>query len=102
MFYRFSVSPFGGPKHVLSRLFHNLIVTYMLTEAHSGYDLPWMTHNIYPEILGGSPRHERHHHNGRVYYQQYFKYIDDFFGFVEDDRSSKSKKPTLAIGSEPM
>lgn len=102
MFYRFSVSPFGGPKHVLSRLFHNLIVTYMLTEAHSGYDLPWMTHNIYPEILGGSPRHERHHHNGRVYYQQYFKYIDDFFGFVEDDRSSKSKKTTLAIGSEPM
>ncbi|VEU36795.1 unnamed protein product [Pseudo-nitzschia multistriata] len=80
------ISPFGGPKHVMSRLLHNLVVTYLLSEAHSGYrDLPWMTHNLFPEILGGAPRHEAHHHNGRVYYQQYFKYIDDFFGFVEKD-----------------
>lgn len=78
------ISPFGGPKHVMSRLAHNLIVTYLLSEAHSGYrDVPWMSHNLFPEILGGAPRHEAHHHNGRVYYQQYFKYIDDFFGFVE-------------------
>lgn len=78
------ISPFGGPKHVFSKLLHNLSVTYLLSEAHSGYrDLPWMSHNIFPEILGGAPRHEAHHHNGRVYYQQYFKYIDDFFGFVE-------------------
>jgi sterol desaturase/sphingolipid hydroxylase (fatty acid hydroxylase superfamily) len=80
------ISPFGGfgHKHFLSRLAHNLVVTYLLTEAHSGYDLPWMSHRILPEILGGSPRHEKHHHDGRVYYQQYFKYLDDFFGFTEE------------------
>ena len=39
------VSPFGGAKHVMSRLLHNLSVTYLLSEAHSGYrDLPWMSH----------------------------------------------------------
>eukprot|EP00536_Pseudo-nitzschia_multiseries_P008496 jgi/Psemu1/287833/fgenesh1_pg.216_\ len=85
------ISPFGGPKHVMSRLLHNLSVTYLLSEAHSGYrDLPWMSHNLFPEILGGSPRHEAHHHNGRVYYQQYFKYIDDFFGFVEKDGGERA------------
>jgi sterol desaturase/sphingolipid hydroxylase (fatty acid hydroxylase superfamily) len=79
------ISPFGGPKHVFSRLLHNLTVTFLLSEAHSGYNLPWMSHNIYPEIFGGSPRHERHHANGKVYYQQYFKYLDDFLGLTEED-----------------
>jgi hypothetical protein len=94
------ISPFGGPKHVMSRLLHNLSVTYLLSEAHSGYrDLPWMTHNLFPEILGGAPRHEAHHHNGRVYYQQYFKYIDDFFGFTED-RGKKNEHETIRRGME--
>eukprot|EP00531_Pseudo-nitzschia_arenysensis_P010525 CAMPEP_0116152036 /NCGR_PEP_ID=MMETSP0329-20121206/20428_1 /TAXON_ID=697910 /ORGANISM="Pseudo-nitzschia arenysensis, Strain B593" /LENGTH=413 /DNA_ID=CAMNT_0003648713 /DNA_START=19 /DNA_END=1261 /DNA_ORIENTATION=- len=94
------VSPFGGAKHVMSRLLHNLSVTYLLSEAHSGYrDLPWMSHNIFPEILGGAPRHEAHHHNGRVYYQQYFKYIDDFFGFTED-KGTKNELETIRRGVE--
>ena len=84
------ISPFGGPKHILSRLAHNIVVTYLLAEAHSGYNLPWMTHNIFPEFLGGSPRHDKHHHDGRVYYQQYFKYLDDFFGFT-DERIEEKK-----------
>ena len=79
------ITPFGviGEKHVMSRLAHNVLVTYLLSEAHSGYDLPWMSHWLFPEFLGGAPRHEKHHHDGRVYYQQYFKYLDDFFGFTE-------------------
>jgi sterol desaturase/sphingolipid hydroxylase (fatty acid hydroxylase superfamily) len=81
------ITPFGAAKHVLSRLLHNLSVTYLLTEAHSGYDLPWMSHNVFPEIFGGSQRHEKHHANGKVYYQQYFKYIDDAFGFTEEGRN---------------
>jgi sterol desaturase/sphingolipid hydroxylase (fatty acid hydroxylase superfamily) len=85
------ISPFGGPKHVFSRLLHNLTVTYLLSEAHSGYDLPWMSHNVFPEILGGSPRHQGHHENGRVYYQQYFKYLDDFFGFTEEANHDQSR-----------
>lgn len=93
------VTPFGGAKHVMSRLMHNLSVTYLLSEAHSGYrDLPWMSHNLFPEILGGAPRHEAHHHNGRVYYQQYFKYIDDFFGFTEG--SNTSELETIRRGVE--
>jgi len=93
------ISPFGGPKHVMSRLLHNLSVTYLLSEAHSGYrDLPWMSHNLFPEILGGAPRHEAHHHNGRVYYQQYFKYIDDFFGFTEG--KGKNEHETIRKGVE--
>ncbi|KAL3939399.1 MAG: hypothetical protein SGBAC_005867 [Bacillariaceae sp.] len=88
------ISPFGGfgHKHFLSRLAHNLVVTYLLTEAHSGYDLPWMTHRIFPELLGGSPRHEGHHHDGRVYYQQYFKYLDDFFGFTKDGLEQRKQE----------
>lgn len=93
------VTPFGGAKHVMSRLMHNLSVTYLLSEAHSGYrDLPWMSHNLFPEILGGAPRHEAHHHNGRVYYQQYFKYIDDFFGFTEGN--NKNELETIRRGVE--
>jgi hypothetical protein len=79
------ISPFGGPKHVLSRLIHNVMVTYMLSEAHSGYNFRWMSHNIWPEFLGGSPRHERHHKDGRVYYQQFFMYLDDILGFTDQD-----------------
>jgi len=86
------ISPFGGPKHTLSRLFHNLIVTYLLAESHSGYDLPWMSHRIYPELLGGAPRHDKHHQVGKVYYQQYFKYLDDFFGFVQKEGNNNNKK----------
>lgn len=83
------ISPFGGPKHAMSRLIHNIVVTYLLSEAHSGYDLPWMSHRVFPEVLGGSPRHEAHHHDGRVYYQQYFKYLDDFFGFTKDGKEQR-------------
>ena len=54
-----------------------------------------MSHRIFPEILGGAPRHEAHHHDGRVYYQQYFKWLDDLFGFTEDD-IRRIGSPTLA------
>jgi len=73
-----NISPFGV-KHTLTRLLHNLFVTYLLTESHSGYDMEWMSHRIWPEFLGGSPRHDAHHHDGKVCYHQYFKYIDDHF-----------------------
>mmetsp|Transcript_30600 Transcript_30600/g.62459 ORF Transcript_30600/g.62459 Transcript_30600/m.62459 type:complete len:284 (-) Transcript_30600:273-1124(-) len=88
------ISPFGGfgHKHFMTRVLHNLLVTYLLSEAHSGYDLPWMSHRILPEFLGGAPRHERHHHDGRVYYHQYFKYLDDFFGSTDEGVAKRMKK----------
>ncbi|GMH67576.1 hypothetical protein TrST_g12347 [Triparma strigata] len=73
------VSPFGlGGKHFLSRLLHNVIVTYLLTESHSGLDERWMTHRLYPSIFGGAKRHKLHHERGEGFYQQFFMYLDDW------------------------
>ena len=96
------ISPFAGPKHILSRLAHNIVVTYLLAEAHSGYDLQFMSHNIFPEFLGGSPRHEKHHHDGRVYYQQYFKYLDDFFGFTDEGIREKKQLRRETLSPKPL
>lgn len=87
-------APFGG-KHPLSRIIHNIVVTYLLSESHSGYDLPWMSHRLWPELFGGAPRHERHHHNGRVYYHQFFKYIDDALGYVEAESRAQALSPAV-------
>ena len=76
------VSPFGR-KHILSRLIHNVVVTYLLTESHSGYDLPFMSHRVFPSLFGGSIRHNAHHNRGDIYYQQFFMYLDNAFGSVE-------------------
>ena len=53
-----------APKHPLSRVLHNLVVTYLLAEAHSGYDLPWMTHRAWPRVFGGAKAHDAHHVQG--------------------------------------
>eukprot|EP00929_Paragymnodinium_shiwhaense_P006969 TRINITY_DN110920_c0_g1_i1.p1 TRINITY_DN110920_c0_g1~~TRINITY_DN110920_c0_g1_i1.p1 ORF type:complete len:473 (+),score=55.62 TRINITY_DN110920_c0_g1_i1:90-1508(+) len=74
------ISPWGH-KHPLSRFFHNILVTYLLCESHSGYDLPFMSHRLLPGVFGGSPRHEAHHQMSGVSYHQFFTYIDDALGF---------------------
>ena len=66
--------------HPLSRAAHNLMVTYLLSEAHSGYDLPFQSHRLFPAIFGGSVRHEEHHQRGSVCFHQFFKYLDDSTG----------------------
>lgn len=75
------LAPWGVPKHKFSRLLHNILVTYLLTEAHSGMDLPWGSHRLCPWILGGAPRHEAHHHVHKGCFHQFFKYIDDVLGY---------------------
>lgn len=63
--------------HPLSRALYNIMITLMLTEIHSGYDLPFMTHNIVPlNILGGSVKHFIHHKEGDKYFHQFFNYLD--------------------------
>ena len=79
------ITPFGGHKHMMSRLIHNIIVTYLLTESHSGYNFGWMSHNLWPGVLGGAPRHDGHHKDGRVYYQQFFTYLDNAFGWTTEN-----------------
>jgi len=92
------LTPFGpvGCKHPLSRLVHNVVVTYLLCEAHSGYtDLPFMSHRLWPAVFGGAPRHERHHHDGKVAFQQFFTYLDDLFGFGPvDEGAHAAPSPT--------
>ena len=60
-------------KHPLSRVLHNLVVTFLLAEAHSGYDLPWMTHRAWPRVFGGAAAHEAHHVHGEGNYHQFFR-----------------------------
>lgn len=71
---------FGLRKHPLSRALHNLIVTYLLTESHSGYDLPFQSHRVLPGIMGGAPHHELHHQRGGVCFHQFFTYLDNLRG----------------------
>ena len=52
--------------HPLIRAIYNTVVTYLLTESHAGYDMPWMLHNLVPGgILGGPRNHEMHHRTGK-------------------------------------
>eukprot|EP00747_Dinoflagellata_sp_TGD_P035684 gnl/TRDRNA2_/TRDRNA2_138017_c0_seq2.p1 gnl/TRDRNA2_/TRDRNA2_138017_c0~~gnl/TRDRNA2_/TRDRNA2_138017_c0_seq2.p1 ORF type:complete len:258 (-),score=18.95 gnl/TRDRNA2_/TRDRNA2_138017_c0_seq2:147-920(-) len=77
----------GRPKHKLSRFLHNILVTYLLTEAHSGLDLPWSTHRIFPGVFGGALRHEAHHHMHTCCYHQFFIYLDDLLGYGPPEKS---------------
>ena len=44
-----------------------------------------------------------HHHDGRMYYQQYFKWLDDFFGFTEDEiRTNNSSSTRKRVGLNNM
>lgn len=89
-----NLSPWGlGCKHPLSRVLHNLLVTYLLTEAHSGYDLPFQSHRVFPGIFGGAPRHEEHHQSGDVCFHQFFVYLDDLRG-----RGPRAVAPTATKG----
>lgn len=42
-------------------------------------------------LLGGPPRHERHHREGTVYMQKFGTYLDEAFGFVP----KKNKTPRV-------
>jgi len=73
-------TPIAGPKHKLSRYAHNIVVTYLLTESHAGYDGPWCVHRLWPAVFGGAYRHELHHRSGRCCFHQFFRYLDDLLG----------------------
>ncbi|KAG8466321.1 hypothetical protein KFE25_002077 [Diacronema lutheri] len=81
------LSPWGA-KHSLSRMVHNVLVTYMLTEIHAGYDAPWCMHRVWPALFGGAARHEVHHRDGNVYYAEFFKGFDELLGSVKPRMAS--------------
>jgi len=86
-----------GTKHPLSRLLHNVVITYMLCEIHSELDAPFSMHSLCPSICGGALRHRYHHaytqpgFKGRkgVHYQEFFRYLDDYFGTAVTDEECR-------------
>jgi sterol desaturase/sphingolipid hydroxylase (fatty acid hydroxylase superfamily) len=67
--------------HPLCRLLHNIVVTYLITEAHSGYVLPWSLSQVIPEgIVLSASNHQEHHDNGRCNYGKFFTILDRIFG----------------------
>lgn len=83
-----NVSILHPRKHLLSRLLHNIIITYMLTEIHAGYDGFWSLHNLFPGLIGGALCHEVHHDNGSSNFQQFFFYLDYMMGSYHPPRKS--------------
>jgi hypothetical protein len=87
---------------------YNFVITGLLTELHCGYitiiyyikyiliiklllffryDLPLSPQNVIPfDIVAGSRKHHIHHRNGNVYFQKFFCYFDNLFGFIEKDK----------------
>jgi len=65
--------------HPLSRAVYDVVIVYLLTELHSGYDLPWSAQNVFPTVFAGSKRHTQHHLTGKGFYQKFFLYLDNAF-----------------------
>ena len=75
--------------HPISRSIYNVIIVFLLTELHSGYDFPWTPQNVVPfNIASGSRRHHFHHRYGQHYYQKFFFTFDRIFGFFQKDDGS--------------
>lgn len=71
--------------HPISRSIYNIIITGLLTELHCGYDVPMSFQNLVPfGIWGGSRRHHIHHRTGKAYFQKFFTYLDNIFGFIDE------------------
>lgn len=97
------ISPWGF-KHPLSRALHNMLVIYLLCESHSGYDLPFMSHRIFPGVFGGPVRHEQHHRQGNVYFHQFFTWADGPLGHTPtaaQDRKYAEAMAAVARRAEP-
>jgi sterol desaturase/sphingolipid hydroxylase (fatty acid hydroxylase superfamily) len=70
--------------HPLARSIYNCVITFLLTELHSGFDFPWTPQNVVPfGLMTGSRRHHYHHRNGKHYYQKFFFHVDRLFGFFQ-------------------
>lgn len=75
--------------HPFARSIYNIIITFLLTELHSGFDFPWTPQNVVPFGLAtGSRRHHYHHRVGKHYYQKFFYHVDRFFGTYQKDDGS--------------
>ena len=86
--------------HPVSRTLYNIIITFMLTELHSGFAFPWTPQFVVPFGLAtGSKGHHYHHRNGKHYYQKFFCHVDKLFGFVQKNDNSL-KGFSVSLNSE--
>jgi len=77
--------------HPLSRALYDATITYLLTELHSGTDLPWSLANLVPGVFAGPRRHDEHHRVGNAFYGKFFVWTDDALGLTaEKDRARVS------------
>eukprot|EP00808_Paulinella_micropora_P002803 g6740.t1 len=99
--------PFGV-KHDLSRLLHNILITYMLVEIHTPVEAPFSLHRLCPALFGGSKFHLAHHRDGRYHHQQFFFYLDACFGTLSpgDEKAvaahPASDKPGNKVGATKL
>uniref|UniRef100_A0A7S3SUV7 Fatty acid hydroxylase domain-containing protein n=2 Tax=Emiliania huxleyi TaxID=2903 RepID=A0A7S3SUV7_EMIHU len=93
------LSPWGF-KHPLSRALHNVMVVYLLCESHSGYDLPFMSHRLFPGLFGGPVAHEQHHQQGNVNFHQFFLWADRILGHTPTaEQNRKHREALAAVGA---
>lgn len=80
--------------HPISRAIYDIVITFLLVELHCGYSMPWSPQNLMPSVFAGSKRHHLHHKFGNVYFQKFFRYLDDSMNFVKNIQLKW--KPSLA------
>jgi len=67
--------------HPLARCLHNMVATYLIAEAHSGYDFPWSPSRVIPGRVLLTPReHHAHHDRADVNYSKFFTLWDRLLG----------------------
>jgi sterol desaturase/sphingolipid hydroxylase (fatty acid hydroxylase superfamily) len=66
--------------HPMSRLMHNVVATWLIAEAHSGYDLPWSCSRITGGLFISPKLHAKHHERGHVMYAKFFPLLDVLLG----------------------
>ena len=75
--------------HPVARSLFYVVLTFLLTELHCGFDFPWTPQNVVPFGLAtGSRRHHYHHRFGHKYYQAFFCHVDRLFGHTQKDDGS--------------
>jgi Fatty acid hydroxylase len=61
-----------GRAHPVSRMFYNVVLTYLLTELHSGFCWPCSLCRLVPfGVWSGPPQHELHHRNSGRHMQKF-------------------------------
>ena len=90
----------GYRKHFLSHLLHNIVITYMLTETHAGYDGWWCMHRLLPGLVGGAKLHEVHHRVGNKHFQPFFTYLDDALEYTGGNACPCPPSPSPAAKTE--